>query len=85
MSYLPYQFIICTPEQYQSVQSFGWDFGAPLEGPDGRLMTNLNGNLPFSEEQVEALDEIGISEANGNLVWDDGIAAWKEENNWNEE
>ena len=85
MSYLLYQFIICTPAQWQSMQSLGWDFGAPLEGPDERLMTNLNTNLPFSQEQVTALGEIGISEANGNLIWDAQIEVWKEENNWNEE
>ena len=77
MSYLPYQFIACTPEQWVEVQALISDLGAPDIGPDGRLLANRNGNLPIDDAEQAALERLGCE-----VVPDWLIKAWKQDNGW---
>ncbi|OHD23383.1 MAG: hypothetical protein A2Y38_18985 [Spirochaetes bacterium GWB1_59_5] len=78
MSYLPYQFIVCTPEQWVEVNALIPDLGGARLGPDGRLLTDKNGNLPLSEDEMTAAVRLGVE-----IVPSSMIEAWLQDNGWN--
>jgi len=78
MSIPTYQFVVLTSAQFDYLKDeLGWDIGAPRVGPDGRLLTNRNGNVPFSDEELLTLAELEVE-----TIWSDEIFDWLTENGW---
>jgi len=81
MDYDEYQFIVLTQTQFDHLKDdLGWDIGEPRRGPDGRLLTNRNGNVPFAPGEIVHLTELGVA-----IVMSGEIESWLVENNWEEE
>jgi len=79
MSDSSFQFIAVTQQQFEHLkEELGWDLGEPRFGPEGMRLSNLNGNISFSEEQLDYLEILQIE-----VIPSDEIEAWLESNNWN--
>jgi len=76
-----YQFIVFPINQQAEIDALEIDLGQPRLHPDStQCLTNRNGNLPLTVEEITALEEItGLV-----LVNSDSIDVFLEENGWNE-
>ncbi len=73
----PYHFIACTLEQFVQLKETGLDLGGPRAGPDGRLLSNLNGCQPLSEDQKALCESLGAE-----VVPSVRIDQWLLDNGW---
>lgn len=75
-----YDFIIYPITTQSEIDALGIDLGAPREHPDGTLcLTNRNGNLPFTTNEVNALDAV----ENLIFIGSDTIDVYLQANGWN--
>ena len=75
---MTHQYIIINQEQLLHLtQELGWDLGSPRHGPGGMLLTNLNGNVPFNEDELAILTDMEVE-----IVPDNEIQIWLELHGW---
>jgi len=75
-----YQFIIYPTTSQSEIDALGIDLGEPRTHPDGTLcLTNLNGNLPFNADEVNALD--GVESL--IFIGSDTVGIYLQTNGWN--
>jgi len=77
---MTYQFIILTRVQFDSVRGYlGWKIGEePRVGPDGRVLINRAGNVPFSLSELEIFKGMeGVL-----IIPSDEIQLWLDEHGW---
>ena len=80
MSPQAYQFIVCTPEQWEQVKLLGLNLGEPRMHPDGsKMITNKNGNLPLTGDEQDVLIGLGVE-----IVQSSEVQGYLEAGGWNE-
>ena len=69
MSESYHQYIVLTAEQFAHLHDeLGWDIGLPREGPDGLLLADKPGNVPFSDEELAVLRGMDVEIVPGDQI-----------------
>jgi hypothetical protein len=75
------RYIICNAEQWVILKEHFPELPVPRKHPtENKLLVNENSNVPFSEEQMRLIGELGIE-----TTFDESPIQYLQENGWNDE